>query len=296
MFQVGTRKRKIKDVISPRGIVRKVRSIRRTLQIARTENERKLKALKNKHKGERCFIIGNGPSLRISDLDLLNDEITFAFNKIYLAYDQTDFRPTYYMVADVNVIKNNAGRINGLCDESIKLFPYEYDHVIQPTERTIYFNFDYEYLYYTKMPKFSKNPLRCMYCGGTVTTKALQLAYYMGIREVYLIGIDFSFKVPDNRLQNGIVSSEGEINHFHPDYRKEGEVWGLPDLALQERYYRLAKKIYESDGRRIFNATRGGKLEVFPRIDFDLLFPGDSGMSNPGSYGCDLSMAKGSSV
>ena len=293
MFEVGIKRRKIRDIISPWVIVRKVRSMRRALQIARTDNDRKLKALKNKHEGERCFIIGNGPSLRISDLDLLNDEITFAFNKIYLAYDQTEFRPTYYVVADVNVIGNNAGRINGLRDESIKLFPYEFDHRIQGTERTIYFNFEYEYLYYTKMPKFSKNPLRCMYCGGTVTTKALQLAYYMGIREVYLIGIDFFFNVPDNRLQNGIVSCEGEINHFHPDYRKEGEVWGLPDLALQERSYRLAKKVYESDGRRIFNATRGGKLDVFPRIDFDLLFPRDFGMSNPSWCGCDLLMVKG---
>jgi hypothetical protein len=159
-----------------------------------------------------------------------------------------------------------------LSDESIKLFPDQYDHLISATNNTIFFNFDYEYLHYTKMPRFSKNPLRCMYCGGTVTTKALQLAYYMGISEVYLTGIDFSFHVPSKKLPNGMVISQGETNHFHPDYRKEGEVWGLPDFELQERSYRLAKDIYEKDGRRILNATRGGRLEVFPKVDFELLF------------------------
>ena len=66
--------------------------------------------------------------------------------------------------------------------------------------------------------------------------------------------------------------SEGEINHFHPDYRKEGEVWGLPDLELQERSFRLARTVFEINGRRISNATRGGKLGVFPRVDLDSLF------------------------
>ena len=36
------------------------------------------------HKGERCFLIGNGPSLRISDLEALqeNGEITFGCNLV----------------------------------------------------------------------------------------------------------------------------------------------------------------------------------------------------------------------
>ena len=91
---------------------------------------------------------------------------------------------------------------------------------------------------------------------------------------MYLTGVDFSFDVPEKNVFNGKVVSEGEINHFHPDYRKEGEVWGLPDLDLQERSFRLARKVFERDGRRIFNATRGGKLVVFPRVDFDSLFVG----------------------
>jgi len=272
MFEVGSKKKRVIDLFRPSSVIQQVKSVRRRLQIPKTENEKRLKALRNKHDRQRCFIIGNGPSLKISDLDLLKDEVTFAFNKIYLAYDQTEFRPTYYAVSDVNVIRNNSDIINELPDESIKLFPYDYDHLIYATETTIFFNFEYDYLHYTKTPRFSRNPLLCMYCGGTVTTKALQLAYYMGISDVYLVGIDFSFEVPKRKVPNGMVVSDGETNHFHPDYRKEGEVWGLPDLELQERSYRLAKEIYENDGRRIFNATRGGKLEVFPRVDFDSLF------------------------
>ena len=63
-------------------------------------NYQKLAALKDKHQGKRAFIIGNGSSLRISDLDRLTGEITFACNKIYLAFDQTQWRPTYYVAGD----------------------------------------------------------------------------------------------------------------------------------------------------------------------------------------------------
>ena len=52
-----------------------------------TENER-LASLKGKYKGERVFIIGNGPSLNKTPLDKLDGEFTFAMNRFYLMYDQ----------------------------------------------------------------------------------------------------------------------------------------------------------------------------------------------------------------
>jgi len=78
------------------------------------ENVCQIKKLKNIHKNKRAFIIGNGPSLCISDLDRLKDEVTFACNKIYLAFDQTDWRPTYLFLADTMVAKNNVERIESL--------------------------------------------------------------------------------------------------------------------------------------------------------------------------------------
>ena len=79
-------------------------------------NLKKWEKLKQQRNSERIFIIGNGPSLNLHDLNLLHKhgELSFAFNKIYLAFEQTKYRPTYYMVEDIWVAKNNAKKINSL--------------------------------------------------------------------------------------------------------------------------------------------------------------------------------------
>ena len=67
---------------------------------------KKLSQFRNIHSGKRCFLIGNGPSLRASDLDTLHraGEITFAFNRIYNIFDQTEWRPTYYISQDEKML------------------------------------------------------------------------------------------------------------------------------------------------------------------------------------------------
>ncbi|MFC2055928.1 hypothetical protein ACFLV7_16775 [Chloroflexota bacterium] len=87
-----------------------------------TGNDFRLAALKNRHKGQRCFVIGNGPSLSTTDLDQLRGEVTFACNKIYLAFNETDWRPTYYAVEDPLVAQQNYEEINNLYGFT-KLFP-----------------------------------------------------------------------------------------------------------------------------------------------------------------------------
>ena len=69
----------------------------------KTESNQYLKELKDKYKGKRCFIIGNGPSLTKADLEMLQNEITFATNKIYQIFPQTNWRPTYYGMLDEGV-------------------------------------------------------------------------------------------------------------------------------------------------------------------------------------------------
>lgn len=235
-------------------------------------NERKVASLKDIHKGRRCFIIGNGPSLTIEDLDLLKNEITFACNKIYLAFTKTEWRPTYYSVLDVLVAENNANSINEL--QLCKIYHEDVRPYFPAADDIIWLNALTE-------PKvegefvgmFSDNALKGVYGGWTVLYPQIQIAFFMGIREMYLLGVDFNFEVPTSSgktCQHGeIVIHKGEKNHFHPEYRKPGETWTLPQLDLQRKAFSAAKMAIEAQGGCIYNASRKTALDVFPTADFN---------------------------
>lgn len=232
------------------------------------EEARRIAALRKRHEGQRCFILGNGPSLKVPDLDRLLGEVSFGHNKIYLAFEETAWRPTYYNVEDYKVIDQNRDQINALKGFPKLLYRYypgtwirdewtiEYDLHLSPEER---------------FPEFSENPFHGLYCGFSVCYTSIQWAHFMGFREIYLMGMDFNFIVP-NVNERGEIVSQGERNHFSDKYRTTGEVWVTPKLDRQERAFAFARDWLGRRGVRVFNATRGGKLEVFPRVDFDSLF------------------------
>jgi hypothetical protein len=96
----------------------------------------------------------------------------------------------------------------------------------------------------------------------------LQMAVHMGFREIYILGLDHSYVEPATK-KDGALISDGEINHFHPDYRKPGEKWHYPVLDRLETSYQFAKDYCDSIGVGVWNASRFSKLEVFPRADLD---------------------------
>ena len=127
---------------------------------------------------------------------------------------------------------------------------------------------------YKNFPYFSESAARQIWTGGTVSYIGMQLAYYFGAREVYLIGYDHSYKIPKDADVDGLAikSNSDDPNHFHPDYFGKGYRWHDPLLSRMEEAYKKTKFVYERDGRSIKNATAGGKLEVFDRVDFHSLF------------------------
>lgn len=238
-----------------------------------TSNEKFLISLKNKHKGKRCFIIGNGPSLNNCDLTLLKDEITFGFNSIFLHYDKMGFVPSYYIVEDVLVAEDRRKEINNL-KGSVKFFGNHINYCIDNTKDTYWINVLMNYEDYENFPHFSENALRKIWVGGTVTYQAMQMAFYMGFTEVYMIGYDHSYTVPKSADVKGFVieSTESDPNHFHPDYFGKGYRWHDPQVDRMELAYIKAKYHFEKNSRKIYNATVGGQLEVFDRIDYNKLF------------------------
>ncbi|WP_309398961.1 6-hydroxymethylpterin diphosphokinase MptE-like protein [Cerasicoccus maritimus] len=242
--------------------------------IALSENDRRIQSFKDKHQGQAAFVLGNGPSLTPTDLDLLKPYPTFASNKIYLAYEQTDWRPTYYSVLDVLVAENNrqeVAAVDSVKIHSSDIIPY-LGHAITPDITWLhnrYYNQSHQHGEF----KFATNPMAGIHAGWTVIYLQLQLAYYMGFQEVYMLGLDFSFMNSPSTGQMSahgeILKSEGEVNHFHKDYRKPGETWTVPRLDLQIKAFEAARKTYETNGRKLVNASRKTKLECLERADLD---------------------------
>ena len=227
----------------------------------------KLLQLRAKHKNTRAFIVANGPNLQIKDLEKIQNEITFACNKIYLAFEQTKWRPSYYFVTDGLVYKQNYEKINEL--QLIKLFSTQMLTLAKKMKNAIYFPLSY------KQPaRFATNALSQLYSGSTVTYVMLEFAVYMGIKEIYIIGLDFSFELPQKEVSKEL-SCEGEVNHFHKEYRKVGEKWTMPDMDHQRHSFLEAKKFCDTHGIKIYNASRESKLDVFERVDFESLFISD---------------------
>jgi len=232
-----------------------------------------IRLFKDKHKGERVVIIGNGPSLNQLDLGLLAEVPTIAVNAIFLASDRMGFDPTYYVVEDTAVMRDNLDQIKEY-KAGHKFFPSIYRDQIGNPPNTSYFRMNTGFYEGRSpafcVPRFSIDASQRLYSGQSVTIINLQLAYYMGFSDVILIGMDFSYSIPESSIVDGnrILSQGDDPNHFHPDYFGKGKVWKDPKLDRVLANYQLAKLMFESDGRQIVNATPGGKLELFERVDF----------------------------
>ncbi|GAB5495484.1 MAG: DUF115 domain-containing protein [Phycisphaerales bacterium] len=225
-------------------------------------NRARLEALRGRHWGKRCFVLGNGPSLLQSDLSLLCDEHVIGTNRIYLHDECRKWKKWYYCAVNPNVVEQFSDDIHEL--NAVKFLPWEQRAALRPVHQTVWLRTSNE-------PRFSFDLTRGMWQGATVTYVALQIAFHLGFTEVILLGVDHHY---DRAGQpNKLVTSGGEDpDHFAPGYFGEGCKWQLPDLAQSEIAYRMARLAYEQEGRRVRDATVGGRLEVFPKVRFEDLF------------------------
>lgn len=230
-----------------------------------------LKKLKGIHVGKRCFIIGNGPSLRAEDLTSLHNagEITFAFNRIYHIFQYTPWRPTYYISQDEKMLAGSIAEVNSI----------EAKHKFIPIEMIYYYGvhlnditpFHISTKNEVSTPNFSKDISKCVENSMTVVYTAIQFAVYMGINEIYLIGIDHHFHTSIN-AQGEIEVDPTAKDYFSDAYNTDKKDLYIPNTDLSTLTFIAAKKYAEANSIKIYNATRGGKLEVFERRNFDRLF------------------------
>lgn len=223
----------------------------------------RLRLLRNRYAGRRCFIIGNGPSLQGMDLDPLRSELTFGLNRAYLMFEKLGFATTFLVSVNRLVIEQSGSEILAAPVDDVFL-SWSARDATTLSDRPMY-------LRSLAHPGFSTDSSLGVWEGATVTYVAMQLAYHMGIRDVVLVGVDHSFDTAGPPHQ--IVTSSGpDRDHFDPHYFGPGYRWQLPDLVTSEFAYELARRAFESVGGRIRDATVGGRLSVFPKVQIENVF------------------------
>lgn len=211
-----------------------------------------LTKFKNIHKGERCFIIATGPSLTEADYLKLKNEVTIGVNGLCLWFEHEKKETTYFVISDEDVFK----RVNGALERTNNTEIFVSERVKKAnivSARYHVFPVDLwnRFVMKEKNKRFSNDISICSYDEETVVFHAMQLAVYMGIEEIYLLGTDCNYnqekvyavdhgKLADKNLGNKMLSSYNVVKNFEREY-----------------------------GFRVFNVTRGGSLEVFERKNLD---------------------------
>lgn len=232
---------------------------------------------KNKHKGERVFLIGNGPSLAETDLNLLKDENTIAMNRISLIYPKAgEWRPTYYLFSSTNVKDKSWGEewlssVHLAISEpkTVSFIASEFKQYIDPNDNFLdvhWFSSMSEYRPNDRgeisAKSFSKDIVERIDKSGTTMNLALQIAYHMGFSEIILVGADLGWTKD--------LGTRNDPNHFDKNYRAN---ISNPHKANQQmrNIHKLASSVFKIDrpNVKIYNASKKTVLDTYPIIDFD---------------------------
>ncbi|ACH40729.1 MAG: hypothetical protein ACD_55C00005G0002 [uncultured bacterium] len=246
--------------------------------------------LKNLHAGKRCFIVGNGPSIKSQDLTLLKDEVTIVVSSFFRHPDAKLIDPAYWVIADPGFWMRPeetfypalqfaqdkcvspklffpSGAFPFLCQTNpgplIDLHFYHYDET-----RSIEAPLDFS----TGILPFGQN----------VVIVSLMLAFHLGCNPIYFVGCDHDFmRVTEAEYENQ------RVEHFYPESKKcvDYLTWNQwrGAMAMMDYQYQQLNNYARIWGFNVFNATAGGCLDHYPRVNYESLFLSDT----PSAPACD---------
>lgn len=242
------------------------------------------KSIKNTHKGERCVIVGNGPSLKSQEMSLLKSVFTFTVNNIFKnqsLYDSVDtdchveIDPSFLNMPDTDfaqmlsaLASNEKRRLFLTSSANLKRKSMIESHNMMPV-----FLYMHKYLVDMKWPNLSFSA----YSVHNVVLAAIQCAMYMGFSEIILVGCDMT-----SFYENLEYNANGKCidNHIHEiDFkyyeliRKEKDnSYMLSEYGQTLNEFKKLAEIAHANGVKILNATNGGILDMLPRIEYNSLF------------------------
>lgn len=221
----------------------------------------KIRSLKNSKEGERCFIVGSGPSLDINQLNALINEDSFGANRIYKMFNNTLWRPNYYVIQDR--YDETKGVYEKLDVEYFFVSDFYWKEHGMNNPKAICFHINRTLKQTHDLP-FSEDVSKYVQAASTVTFSMIQFAAYMGYKEIFLVGMDHTYANVTN--DKGVIIQRNNVKSHAFDDEKPNEV--VANISYMEDAYRAARNYCESHGIGIYNATIGGALEIFERKDF----------------------------
>ncbi|MBT5400103.1 DUF115 domain-containing protein [bacterium] len=246
-------------------------------------HQTELSKLRDVHKGKRCFIIANGPSLNNVDISKLRNEITIGCNGIFNSFDEWGFHSTYYITQCPEATEKRSKDVEALVGPK-KFAALHTSPSFSFLNDVVFFNMPVrgEMRYYDNKdlyPQFSRDFASIVHIGASVTYTMLQFAYHIGIKDVYIVGLDHNYGALSEVFPPGKIKiTEDNYNlvkkcHYDENYYNIGDDIGVPHVKQQERAYKHARDIFLMNGRHIYNASgSASKLRIFETADFNKLF------------------------
>lgn len=244
------------------------------------------------YQGKRCFILGNGPSLKKQDLSQISNDIVFTVNMLPKSPSYSLLRNDFHVMLDPFIFKFNLNKkedreklefikkINKTDNHPICFLPYKAKNIIDELGLSKCLKISYLdiggdfYEGYKDDIDLTKN-IPGFY---NVVQFAIVIAIYMGFKEVYLLGCDMTGYEQISVLEGKKVELHVyEMNENEKKAIKNTHTQLEPEEFFRGFYrtfadYRRLREYAERRGTYIYNATAGGVLEAFVRVDYNKLF------------------------
>lgn len=233
--------------------------------------------LKDKYKGQRVFLIGNGPSLNKTPLYLLKNEKVMCFNRFHLMLEKVNWKPDFYTIVDNLVLDDLLNEFGKVLDNAEEVFIPSV-HIqgdvfvprVMKTEKVNWFK------NYVVGSGFSTN-LPNVYGGGTVIFEGFQILKHLGFSEIIMIGVDMNYQIHNSvksikENSTNIQSlSDDDPNHFDPRYFGKGKKYHQPEDHVIQNILNNLKSLSQITDQlniKIINAGCDSKVDYFPRADY----------------------------
>jgi hypothetical protein len=210
-----------------------------------------IRKLHNKNNGTRCFILANGPSVASENLSLLNNEIVIGMNGSPLLESKFSFKTSYYVVTDERFFQDETKKSIAWGTTGLRVFRDNLKPFDNPKLST-----NTAYIRSIGRDGFSLNLAKGFYFGCTTTMLALQLAFYIGSNEIFILGLDLTYQKGMERFYQ--ESKPQEYDDF---------------MGIQIKNIRDAFLTLKTHGVNLHQCSQHSNIRPYlPYIEFKSLF------------------------